>query len=122
MRVFSLFIGVLLPTHAYAASLQDYFPCNGYFFCGGVGGQPGDTANQLAFMIAERVVGFIALVCFLAIVYGGLRMIVARGQAEGIEAGKKAIMWAVAGFIAVMLAIAMIEFVQQFISDIPGGA
>ncbi len=114
MRIILFLSGLLLPASALAVDLEDYFPCGGYFFCRGVGAPPGATALQLALMIVERVVGLVSLICFIAIVYGAIRIITARGQSEGLEGGKKAIQWAVFGFIAVTLAASLVEFVQGF--------
>ncbi len=118
-----LFLVVLLsPLPALAVSISQYgFECGFPFIgCSFVGSSPGSAALQLARTVVIAVRAFVLTVAFIATVYGGYRIIAARGNSEGVEAGKKAIMWAVFGFIFVTLAQPIVLFVIDFIATVGG--
>ena len=111
-----------LPLSAHAVSLgSDYgFACLPPFIgCSFTGSPPGSAAIQLARTVAAAVGAFILTVAFIATVYGGYRIIASRGT-DGVEAGKKAIMYAVLGYFLATLVIPSVFFILDFIATVGG--
>jgi len=61
--------------------------------------------------IIQWVLGILALVAIIMIIYGGIRWMTAAGSEESIEKAKKIISAAVIGLIVVLLAWAIVIFV-----------
>lgn len=114
----------LLPLSVHAASLKDTygFDCDGTAFLGCTlkGQAPGAVAIALSIMVSDAIRVTILTVAFIATVYGGYRIIAARGNSEGVEAGKKAIMWAVVGYFFATVAYPIARFVIDFIVTVGG--
>jgi hypothetical protein len=124
MKKLLLLLGLLcIPIFAHAISLQDppySFGCLPPFIgCTFAGRQPGDAARQLAGTVAFAVSAFILTVAFISTVYGGYRIIASRGT-DGVEAGKKAIMYALLGYFLATLVIPIVRFVLDFIATVGG--
>lgn len=71
--------------------------------------------------------GFLSIVMLLVLIFGGYKMIVARGEDEAYTQGKKTVMHAVVGFVIVILSYAMIvailssTFIGRILGPIFGG-
>ena len=116
-RFSSIILGVFLPLIASAQGfhLTDTgWSCTGFVGCGYSG-------NAVTFLTAKVIAlvfpssggpGFLFWLVIVVFLYGALRMTLSRGE-EGKETGKKAMMYAVAGFV---LAI-MVGMIMRFFCD-----
>ncbi len=110
----SIFIGWCLPATALAVSITDYgWSCNGFLYCG----QGRDAVQIVTSNITIGVVSTISALAVIVILYGAIRMAASQGG-EGKDAGKKAILWALAGLAIAILTGGIILFVQEFISAV----
>ncbi len=119
-KIILFFIGTLSPFKVLAAiNLKDTygFECQNTPFigCTFAGTPPGTAAIQLAGTVAAAVIASILTVATIAVLYGAYRIMTSRGNSEGVEAGKKAIMWAVFGYVLATLTIPIINFIKDFI-------
>ena len=55
------------------------------------------------------IFGFLGLMAFIGVVYSGIMMITAGGDASKFAAGKKNLLWSVIGVAVVVLALAIIR-------------
>lgn len=68
--------------------------------------------------IADLVFAFLAVVAFVSIIYSGIMMITAGGDATKFEAGKKNLLWSIIGVIIILLSYLIIKLVDQLLLDI----
>lgn len=109
-------IGTLVPK-VYADSAFDEY-------CGIL--HPGDCSGSSAFAVqfALQVGNFFAMLiagaAVLAIMYAGIKLMVAGGNDQGKEDAKKIIITALIGLVLAIGAEMLISFVSDFVQTIPG--
>ncbi|MBU0707009.1 hypothetical protein KKG41_01420 [Patescibacteria group bacterium] len=69
--------------------------------------------------IIKWVFGFIGLVAFIIVIYGGFTWMTAAGNEEKVESAKKTITAAVIGIIIIILSLAIVTFVFKGVSGGP---
>ena len=67
--------------------------------------------------IVNVLLGFLGIIAILGILYGGFRMMVAGGNADDTEAGRKAIVAGIIGLVIIFTAYAIATFVIQSLID-----
>ncbi|PIR48679.1 hypothetical protein COU80_03170 [Candidatus Peregrinibacteria bacterium CG10_big_fil_rev_8_21_14_0_10_55_24] len=93
-------------------------------FCGILHG--GDCSSGAGFIavMSVRVVNFFSTLiggaAVIAIVYGAFKIVSSAGNDQGRETGKQVITAAVIGLILALSAEAIVQFVVNFVLDIPG--
>jgi amino acid transporter len=60
---------------------------------------------------------FLGLIAVAFIIYAGFLMIIAQGEEESVQKGKKIILWAIIGLLVVMLSYAIVNFVIRASSN-----
>ena len=111
-RLLAVLIGLLIPTSAFAVRLRDFgFDCAGFLYCD----KPGNAVTILAARVITIVNIVIIPLAVLAMVYGGLRMVMTSVNEEGKEAGKKTLMYAALGLVLAILAERIILYVITII-------
>lgn len=111
MRLASILLGLLLlPVRTHAVRLSDYgFDCTGFLHCGATDVVAGLSGNMIAIVST-----FIVILAVIVFIYGGLRMVISRGE-EGKEAGKKALIYASLGLVFALLTGAIIQFIADYL-------
>lgn len=98
------------------------------FGCIDLGGGcvPGDqdcatkaAAASLVNFFIRFLTGAVAGIAFLAIVYGGAKVMLARGDPEAIREGKRYVYGAVLGLMVVLFSVFIVKFVGGTILQIP---
>ncbi len=119
-RLLIVLTGLLLPAKAFAVSITDYgWSCDGFLKCG----SSQDAVTDITINIINTVFNTITVLAIIAFLYGGVRMIVSRGE-EGKEVGKKAMMYAAIGLILAILTYngnRILRFVLEIIGTIGCG-
>ena len=112
MRILAIIIGILLPSAAFAFSLQSAFNCSGFLYCG---------SHDIVAILTSGFIQDIAQntldVASIAFLYGGLRMAVSQGE-EGKEEGKKALIYGALGYMLATLSYAVVISVEAFIGKV----
>lgn len=75
----------------------------------------GVTIVEFLANITSWLLGLVGFLAFLALVVGGIRMITAFGNEQGVEKAKEIIKWAVIGLALVILSYAVIRIVSGFL-------
>lgn len=71
---------------------------------------------QSAFLLVlQGLLGMLGMLATVFVVVGGVQMVLAAGNEEGITKAKKTITWAVIGLIAAMLSFSIIAIVQELL-------
>jgi len=76
----------------------------------GIGGS--SDLRQTIIKIIKEVLLFMALIAVVVIVIAGIRLVVSQGEQEQIEKSKKTIIYAIIGLIVILLATAIVKFVE----------
>src|SRR3989344_3890093 len=78
-----------------------------------------DTGNygRLIVNVINLVFAFLAVMAFVGIVYSGVMMITAGGDATKFATGKKNLIWSIIGIVVVTLSY----FILQFVGTLTGG-
>jgi uncharacterized membrane protein len=66
--------------------------------------------------VVNFLVGSASLVAMAYIVYGGLRMILSRGNEEGVKTGKQTIFNAITGLFIVLLSYLIVSSVTSYLT------
>ena len=69
------------------------------------------TAGHLFNNLTNLVFAFIGFMAFVGIVYSGIMMITAGGDASKFELGKKNLLWSIIGIIIITLSMFIVRFV-----------
>lgn len=77
----------------------------------------GEVKTIIPFLsrITTWLLGLVGFLAMLALVVGGIRMITAFGNEQGVEKAKEIIKWAVIGLVVVVLSYAVIRIVSGFL-------
>lgn len=70
----------------------------------------GDVKTSITKVI-NYLLTFLGILAVIMIIYAGILMIMAQGEEENVEKGKKIIIWAVVGIIVITLSYAIVNFV-----------
>lgn len=73
------------------------------------------SISGLLIKIIRWLLGVSALLAMLALVVGGIRMIVSFGNDQGVAAAKKNIQWAVIGVVVILLSYAIITLISDLL-------
>lgn len=65
--------------------------------------------------LTRWLLGLVGFLAMLALVWGGIRMIISFGNEQGVEKAKEIIKWAVIGLVLVILSYAIIRIVSGFL-------
>ncbi|MBI5152505.1 hypothetical protein HZA39_03150 [Candidatus Peregrinibacteria bacterium] len=81
------------------------------------------SARELIVKIVNFALGFLGLIAIVIIIYGGVRYVTSAGESEGVEKGKKSIMYAAIGLIIIISSYAIVNTILQAPSgtDQPAG-
>lgn len=77
----------------------------------------GENVTVVSFLtrITNWLLGLVGFLALLALVVGGIWMIVAFGNEQRVEKGKEIVKWAVIGLIIVTLSYAVIKILEGFL-------
>ncbi|MCR4308072.1 MAG: hypothetical protein NUV80_05940 [Candidatus Berkelbacteria bacterium] len=70
--------------------------------------------------VTSLIFAFLAAAAFIGIIYSGVMMITAGGDATKFAAGKKNLVWSIIGVIVVILAYFVIKFVYSLTGELIG--
>ncbi len=73
------------------------------------------TFSGLLTNITRYLLGLVGTVALLALIVGGVRMILAFGKEDAVKSSKQIIFWAVVGLIVVFAAYFIISLVSRFL-------
>ena len=82
--------------------------------CAPAGGVPTDI-RQAIMNVTNWILGFVAIIATLVVIYGGVQYLTAAGNDEKVEAGKKTISYGVIGIVICGLAYAIVIVVSTVI-------
>lgn len=71
---------------------------------------------ELILLFTRGFLIMIGIVAVMVIIYGGFRMVLSAGNSEGVTAGKKAIIWSVAGLVIALLAYSLVSILENLLS------
>lgn len=71
------------------------------------------SAREFILRIVNFSLGFLGLIAIVIIIYGGFRYVLAGGESEGVEKGKKSILYAVIGIIIIAGSFAIVNTVLK---------
>ncbi len=112
------FLSAMFPRVAVAYSLTDSgWDCGGFIRCG----SSTDAVTAITLNIIAGVGYFITALAVVMVIYGGLRMVLSRGE-EGKEAGKKALIYAGFGLVAALLCGAIFQFIRGYLYLLGNGS
>jgi ABC-type uncharacterized transport system permease subunit len=116
-RLLSVIAGLLFPIKALAVSITEYgWDCTGFLYCG----SRQDAVTTITTRVIGSIYNTIAVFAVITFMYGGIKMIVSRGE-DGKEAGKKAIMYAAIGLafaIVTFMGNRVLQYVIETVSTI----
>ncbi|HBB02692.1 MAG: hypothetical protein US89_C0005G0105 [Candidatus Peregrinibacteria bacterium GW2011_GWF2_38_29] len=75
------------------------------------------SAREFIIKVVNFALGFLGLIAVVIIIYGGIRYVTSAGENDGVEKGKKSIMYAALGLIIVMGSYAIVNTLLKA----PGG-
>jgi hypothetical protein len=108
-------VGVLLPSMALAQRyLRDGINSAGTFVAD-PGGLIRTSPTEVIKNIILFMVGLVAVVALLGIVYGGFRIVTAFGNEKTIDSAKKIILWSVIGFVITVLSFVILRVAADII-------
>lgn len=70
--------------------------------------------------VTSLIFAFLAAAAFIGIVYSGMMMITAGGDASKMEAGKKNLFWSIIGVVIIILSYFIIKFVYSLAGSLIG--
>ncbi|MFA6549912.1 MAG: PKD domain-containing protein [Candidatus Gracilibacteria bacterium] len=75
------------------------------------------SAREFIIKVVNFALGFLGLIAVIIIIYGGIRYVTSAGENDGVEKGKKSIMYAALGLVIVMGSYAIVNTLLKA----PGG-
>lgn len=85
---------------------------------GGVDGSDTSSIREGILKVLEIVLSFMALIAVIVIVIAGIRLVVSQGEEQEKDKAKKTIFYAIIGLIVILLAQAIVGFVESIGQDI----
>ncbi len=106
-----LFVVYLLPLFVFAAdySLDNVDPLKRHG-----GGNPID----LAVFILNYIMGFLGAIIFGVFIFGGVTILFSRGDSKKVDKGKKTLLYATLGIVAIFFSYAMLNLVFTILDEI----
>lgn len=80
--------------------------------------KPGDYNLQET--VTSLIFAFLAAAAFIGIIYSGVMMITAGGDATKFAAGKKNLIWSIVGVVVIVLSYVIINFVYNLSGELIG--
>lgn len=80
---------------------------------GGVDGGDTDSIREGILRVLEIILSFMALIAVIVIVIAGIRLVVSQGEEQEKDKAKKTIFYAIIGLIVILLAQAIVGFVEN---------
>ena len=87
---------------------------------GGVSGTDTTAIRNGILDILDVILSFMALIAVIVVVIAGIRLVVSQGEEQEKDKAKKSIFYAIIGLVVILLAQAIIGFIQD-VSDVGGG-
>ena len=81
-----------------------------------IGGVDAGDTNQIRsgiLNILDIILSFMALIAVIVIVIAGIRLVVSQGEEQEKDKAKKAIFYAIIGLVVILLAQAIVGFIQD---------
>ena len=117
MHIPTLILRLLLPVAEASNVFTDKF-------CGILHGNDCSSGAGFIAVMSVRVVNFFSTLiggaAVIAVVYGAFKVVSSAGNDQGRETGKQVITAAIIGLILALSAEAIVQFVVNFVLDIPG--
>ncbi len=85
---------------------------------GGVDGTDTGAIRSGILKVLDIILGFMALIAVIVIVIAGIRLVVSQGEEGEKDKAKKAIFYAIIGLIVILLAQAIVGFIQDISTDL----
>ena len=77
-----------------------------------------DNYGTLVMTIISLIFAFLAAMAFIGIVYSGVMMITAGGDATKFATGKKNLLWSIIGIVVVTLSYFILQFVGTLTGEV----
>lgn len=74
------------------------------------------TLEKILDKLADWLIKLGALVAIIFIIVGGYKMITSAGDPKEFETGKKALLYAAIGLVVILIAKAIVSFIQNIVS------
>ena len=74
---------------------------------------PATTITDVLISIVKFLLGLSAILAFLALIVGGIYMIISFGEESRLKQGKTIITWSVIGIVIIMLSYTIIKVVSD---------
>ena len=87
---------------------------------GGISATDTASIRQGILDILDVILSFMALIAVIVVVIAGIRLVVSQGEEQEKDKAKKTIFYAVIGLIIILLAQAIIGFIQD-LGEVAGG-
>lgn len=106
------FLSFLIPAKAYAASI---IPTTDWGSCVNAAGVA--TLDCIP-IVLQNIINFLVLfagvVCVFLIVFAGFKFVTSEGDPEKVAASRKTMLYALGGFIFVLLSFVILNFISKF--------
>lgn len=85
---------------------------------GGVDGTDTDSIRSGILRVLEIILSFMALIAVIIIVIAGIRLVISQGEEQEKDKAKKTIFYAIIGLVVILLAQAIVGFVESIGSEV----
>lgn len=85
---------------------------------GGVDGSDTDAIRTGILDVLDIILSFMALIAVIVIVIAGIRLVVSQGEEQEKDKAKKTIFYAIIGLVVILLAQAIVGFVEDIGSNV----
>ncbi len=85
---------------------------------GGVDGSDTDSIRSGILRVLEIILSFMALIAVVFIVIAGIQLVISQGEEQAKDKAKKTIVYAVIGLVVILLAQAIVGFVESVGQDL----
>lgn len=87
---------------------------------GGVDGSDTESIRSGLLRVLEIILSFMALIAVIIIVIAGIRLVISQGEEQEKDKAKKTIFYAIIGLVVILLAQAIVGFVESVGQDVTG--
>lgn len=84
---------------------------------GGVDADGTDAIRQSILNVLDVILSFMALIAVIVIVIAGIRLVISQGEEQEKDKAKKAIFYAIIGLIVILLAQAIVGFIEDLANN-----
>lgn len=74
------------------------------------------TVYSVLFQIIRFILGLVAFIAILILIWGGIKFMTATGNEERVRSAKSTIIWAIVGIVVILLSFVIIETVKLFLT------